>query len=137
MSFFRKAAQTFRAINEGRATAQAHKMAEEFLQQKLPQDVGEAGFERVARIADYSSVEQMAMVYVIVYAERMATYLDAVNATREFREKTARSVARACIILANHQRSGENFDSWTIAELVEAARTLGIKTDGPQISFRT
>lgn len=135
MSFFRGLADTFRAVNEGRATANAHKAAEHYLGIKLPLDVAEDGFATVARMADFSSIEQMSMVYVIKYAQRMVDYLDSVNATNEFRLEVAKNVARACINLANLQRSGTKFEAFYVKELVEAAKMLGVKTDGEKISF--
>jgi Tfp pilus assembly protein PilW len=135
MSFFSKMAATYRAVNEGRTTAEAHQMAESFLETKLPYDVGAHGYEIVSKIADYSSVEQMAMIYVVTYANRMEKYLPAVNATPEFRMTVARSVARACILLARLQRSGTAFDGYWTRQLIEAAKKHGVKTDGDQISF--
>ena len=135
MSFFRKLQNTYRAVNEGRATAKAHQMAEEFLGAKLPSDVGADGFAIVARMADFSSVEQMAMIYVIAYAQRMTWYLDAVSATQDFRMQVARNVARACICLAHRQRSGTRFEGYWTQELIEAAKKHGIKTDTKEIPF--
>lgn len=135
MSFFRKIADTYRAVNEGRATAQAHQMAEQFLAARLPQDVAVDGYKQAASVADLSSVEEMALIYVTTYAKRMIRYLDAVNATSEFRMQVARNVARACICLADLQRSGERFNGYQTRELIQAAQKLGVKTDSPEISF--
>jgi hypothetical protein len=135
MSFLRKMAETFRAVNEGRATAKAHRLAEEFLGEKLPIDVGADGYAMVAHMADFSSIEQMAMIYVTVYARRMTNYLDAVSATPDFRLRVARNVARACISLARLQRSGTRFAGFWTRDLIEAAKKHGVKTDSEQISF--
>lgn len=135
MSFLNKMGSAFRAVNHGRSTAEAHRMAENFLESNLPSDVAANGFETVARIADYSSIEQMAMVYVITYANRMHQYLDAVGATTEFRTTVARNVARACILLAQLQRSNTDFDpSWTV-QLIQAAKRHGVNTDSEKIRF--
>lgn len=135
MSFFSKMADSYRAVNEGRATANAHKMAEEFLEDRLPYDVGADGFAIVAKMADYSSVEQMAMIYVVTYANTMGYYLDGVNATQEFRVKVARKVARACICFANLQRSGIKFDGYWTRQLIDVSKSHGVITDSEQISF--
>ena len=135
MSFFRKMADTYRAVNEGRATAEAHQMAEEFLGEKLPSDVGADGYAIVARMADFSSIEQMAMIYVTTYSKRMTHYLDAVSATQDFRVRVTRNVARACICLARLQRSGTSFDAFWTRNLIEAAKKHGVNTDGEHISF--
>jgi hypothetical protein len=110
-------------------------MAEEFLDARLPHDVATEGYARAAGIADYSSVEQMAMVYVTTYAQRMTPYLDAVSATKEFRTQVARSVARACILLARLQRSGTRFDGYATRALIEAAKRHGVNTNTNEISF--
>jgi hypothetical protein len=110
-------------------------MAEELLRVRLPPDVAEDGFSAVATMADVSSVEQMAMIYVTKYAQRMVGYLDAVNATKEFRLEVAKNVGRACIGLADLQRSGTSFQSVYIHDLISAARSVRVKTDHPRISF--
>jgi hypothetical protein len=51
-------------------------MAESFLGAALPSGVAEEGFKTVADMADFSSVEQMSMIYVIIYAEQRKVYLD-------------------------------------------------------------
>ena len=110
-------------------------MAEEFLGEKLPNDVAADGFAIVARVADYSSVEQMAMIYVTAYAKRMTLYLNAVSATPEFRTRVARNVARACLCLVRLQRSGHNFDKFRTIGLIEAAKRHGVNTDAGELSF--
>lgn len=135
MSFFRKMADTFRAVNEGRATAQAHQMAEQLLGERLPADVAQDGYALAARMADYSTVEQMAMVYVTTYANRMSRYLDAVNATQEFRTRVARAVARAFILLRDLHESGTRFDEFSINDLIAAAKKHGVNTDSGPASF--
>ncbi|WP_132470341.1 hypothetical protein [Novosphingobium sp. ST904] len=136
MSFIGNLGRAFRAVNEGRATAHAHRTAEAFLGAPLPSGVAEEGFRIVGPMADFSSVEEMAMIYVIIYAEQRKAYLDGVNATKEFRGKIARQVANACIALANLQRGGERFNSmWTI-RLINAARGCGVKVDHPKIAFK-
>ncbi|MBS0479655.1 MAG: hypothetical protein JSR79_10195 [Proteobacteria bacterium] len=135
MSFLSKMAAGYRAVNEGRRTAEAHQMAESFLEARLPYDVGTDGFEVVSQMADYSSVEQMAMIYVITYANRMEGYLNSVNATQDFRMTVTRSVARACILLARLQRSGVAFEGYWTVQLIETAKRHGVNTDSHQISF--
>ena len=135
MSFFRRMADTYRAVNEGRATAKAHQMAEQFLGEKLPSDVGADGYAIVAGIADYSSIEQMAMIYVAAYAKRMTWYLDTVNATQDFRTRVSRNLARACILLARLQRSGTSFNEFWTRDLIAAAKKHGVNTDSDKISF--
>jgi hypothetical protein len=136
MSFLSGIQRTFRAINEGRSTAQAHKMAAGLLGAPLPPAVTEQGFQLVANMADFTSVEQMSMIYVIIYAEERKAYLDQVSATNEFRGRIARQVANACISLADLQRSGEIFDSYWTQRLITAARECGVKIDHPKISFK-
>lgn len=136
MSFFRSLGSAFRAVSEGRSTAQAHRMAESFLGAALPSGVAEEGFKTVADMADFSSVEQMSMIYVIIYAEQRKVYLDQVSATNEFRGKIARQVANACISLADLQRSGERFEGYWTQRLCTAARACGVKVDHPKISFK-
>ncbi|SFP16769.1 hypothetical protein [Qipengyuania nanhaisediminis] len=135
MSFFKGLADSFRAVNEGRSTAKAHQLAEQLLGVRLPPDVAQDGYTAVADMADFSSVEQMAMIYTIKYAKRQIGYLDAVNATGEFRREVAMNVARACIGLADLQRGGADFNAVYVHQLIGAAKQLGVKTDSPKISF--
>lgn len=136
MSFLRGLGNVFRAVSDGRNTASAHKMAEQLLGTKLPADVAQDAYGFVSRMADCSTVEQMGMEYVSVYAKRMVRYLDEINATEEFRLQVARNVARACIYFADRQRSGTDFGSFGLNRLVNAAQELGVETDSPGISLK-
>ena len=135
MSFFSNIAATFRAVNEGRSTANAHRMAEEFLQASLPADVAADGYRKAAQVADYCSVEQMAMIYVISYANRMRFYLDAVSATQEFRLSVGLNVARALMRFSELQRSGVELDRYQIPQLIAAAKAHGVKTDNAKFAL--
>lgn len=136
MSFLGKIGSAFRAVNDGRATAHAHRKAEALLGVPLPSSVAEEGFRIVGPMAEFSSAEEMAMIYVIIYAEQRKAYLERVNATKEFRGKIARQVANACIELANLQRGGTRFNSFWTIRLVNAARACGVKVDHPKIAFK-
>lgn len=135
MSSLRGLGSAFRAVSEGRNTAVAHRLAEEFLGTKLPADVAQDGYAFAARMAGAASVEQMSMIYVSTYARRMVSYLDAVNATADFRRQVASNVARACIQLAELQRSGIDLKLFGLRDLVESANMLGVNTDSERISF--
>lgn len=135
MSFLRKVAETVRAVGEGKRTAEAHRMAEALLGKALPPDVAADAYEIVSRMAVYSSSEQMAMIYVIEYAKRMTRYFDSIDPTPDFRMRVSRELARACILLADQQRSGTNFPKSWINELILVVRRHRVKTDHPKISF--
>lgn len=135
MSLFSKILDVYRVANEGRATAKAYLMAEEFLGEKLPASVGLEGYERVSSMADVSSVEEMAMIYVTEYAKAMDLHLKAIDATQDERLRVARSVARACISFARLQRSGAEFSVFWLRDLIHAAQKVGVKTDSEHISL--
>jgi len=131
MSFFRGLGSAFRAASEGRNTAKAHRLAEQMMGTSLPADVAQDAYNFASRMAEYSSVEQMSMIYVSTYAERMVPYLDAVNATEGFRLQVARNVARACTHLSDLKSSGTDFSSFGLDRLIVAAKKLGVDTDSP------
>ena len=127
MTLLRRLTTFYRLLTEGRAAVEAQHMAESLLDTKLPHDVRADCHEIITRIASFSSVEELAMIYVIKYAERMALYLDAVDATQEYRTHIARGVERACVSFAGRKRAGIQFEGYWLDRLAITAKTHGIQ----------
>ena len=126
MGFWDTASKAFRAISEGKATAGAHRLAENCLGVRLPHEVATDGHKYASRMADFSSVEEMAIEYMNSYGLYLRRNFEQFSMADK---KLARDrFSRAAQHISQLQSSGVRLDHLTLVPFLDHATAFGSDT---------
>ena len=126
MGFLSNVAKGFRAIDEGRRTAEAFLYVERQFGIRLSHEVRQAAWPAVARMAEHASVPDMALEYLTTYARMLVRLGDALPA--DVRERAGSQFTLLAGKLAALLERGEDFHRYNLVPFIDAANALGADT---------
>lgn len=126
MGFLSNVAKGFRAIEEGRRTAEAFLYVERHFGIRLSHQVRQAAYPAVARMADYASVPDMALEYLTAYGRMLVRLGDGLPAGQ--RASAASQFTLLSRKLAELLERGEDLHPYNLVPFIDAANALGADT---------